>query len=88
MSLFHVHTAQTTDVPCTPVCHADATCVDGTCTCNAGFTGDGTICQGKDMKERKIKTNDPNSMTTSLNLFSFYEGLRNMPEKFVCTVLV
>ena len=32
-------------------CHADATCAntDGsfTCTCNEGYTGNGTFCSGK-----------------------------------------
>ena len=32
-------------------CHLQATCADTdlsfTCTCNAGFAGDGTSCQGK-----------------------------------------
>ena len=32
-------------------CHAQAACIDTadsfTCTCNAGYTGDGTTCTGK-----------------------------------------
>ena len=32
-------------------CHADATCTntvgDFTCSCNAGYDGDGTACAGK-----------------------------------------
>ena len=38
-------------VGCVDTCHSDATCQSindtYTCVCNSGFTGNGTICNGK-----------------------------------------
>ena len=40
-------------------CHADATCTDTdlsfNCTCNGGFAGDGTSCQGTYFMSISIK---------------------------------